>query len=29
MEYQTNIYDAFGIGKTYVDLNQDILNDCW
>ena len=27
MEYQTNIYDAFGIGKTYVDLNQSILND--
>ena len=27
MEYQTNIYDAFGTGKTYVDLNQSILND--
>ena len=27
MEYQTNIYDTFGIGKTYVDLNQSILND--
>lgn len=27
MEYQTNLYDAFGVGKTYVDLNQRILND--
>lgn len=27
MDYQTNVYDAFGIGKTYIDLNQRILND--
>lgn len=27
MEYQTNLYDLFGIGETYVNLNQHIMND--
>lgn len=27
MECQTNLYDLFGIGKTYVDLNQHVMND--